>query len=142
MQEVKQVIVVRKDLNMRKGKLASQVAHASMKVLLDRMFIKYYNWDRGDDTPHGSEEWILDIDRDTPMWEWLNGSFTKVVLYVEFEDAIHALANRCHFMGIPHAIITDAGRTEFHGVPTVTCIAIGPWWSNEIDEITGGLPLL
>ena len=33
---VKQVIVLRKDLNMRKGKMVAQGAHASMKVFFDR----------------------------------------------------------------------------------------------------------
>ena len=142
MSEVKQVIVVRKDLQMRKGKIAAQVAHASMKVLLDRMGVRYYLYDLGDGDAYGSADWTLSVDRDSPMWEWLNGSFAKVVLYVEFEDAIKALENRCHFMNIPCAVITDEGRTEFHGEPTVTCIAIGPDYSEKIDEITGGLPLL
>lgn len=142
MSEVKQVIVVRKDLHMRKGKIAAQVAHASMKVLLDRMGVRYYYYDQGDGTSYGSEEWVLNVDRDSPMWEWLNGSFTKIVLYVESEDVITALANRCHFMAMPHAVITDAGKTEFHGEPTITCIAIGPDKSDKIDTITGDLPLL
>jgi peptidyl-tRNA hydrolase, PTH2 family len=135
--EVKQVIVVRKDLNMRKGKLAAQVAHASTKVLLDRMANMYYV---NDDIL--CNEKSLFLRRDDPWYEWLNGAFTKVVVYVEFEDAIHALANRCHFNNVPCAIITDAGRTEFHGEPTVTCIAIGPDWADKIDKITGELPLL
>jgi peptidyl-tRNA hydrolase, PTH2 family len=135
--EVKQVIAVRKDLNMRKGKLAAQVAHASMKVLLDRMGNMYYV--NGDVL---CNEKSLHLRRDDPWYEWINGSFTKVVVYVEFEDAIYALENRCHFNGVSCAVITDAGRTEFHGEPTVTCIAIGPDWSDKIDEITGELPLL
>ena len=36
---IKQVIIVRKDLNMRKGKIAAQVAHAAMKVILDKMVV-------------------------------------------------------------------------------------------------------
>ena len=142
MSEVKQVIVVRKDLNMRKGKIAAQVAHASMKVLLDRMAVNYYHYEQADGTQCGSEEWVLNIGCDSPMYQWLTGAFTKIVLYVESEDAITALANRCHFMAVPHAVITDAGRTEFHGEPTITCIAIGPDESDKIDEITGDLPLL
>jgi len=137
MSEVKQVICVRKDLNMRKGKIAAQVAHASLKVILDRMATNHYYYG------HGTRvEWVLGTDLGTPMYDWLVNGFTKVVLYVESEDAITALANRCHFMQVPHAVITDAGRTEFHGEPTVTCIAIGPDYSEKIDEITGGLPLL
>ncbi len=41
-----------------------------------------------------------------------------------------------------YALITDAGRTEFHGEPTNTTLAIGPDYSEKIDKITGGLPLL
>lgn len=137
MSEVKQVIVVRKDLKMRKGKLAAQVAHASMAVLLDGMANMYYV---NDDVIVNDKS--LHLRQDEPWYEWINGSFVKIVLYVEFEDAIHALANRCHFMKIPCAVITDAGKTEFHGEPTVTCIAIGPDYSEKIDKITGDLPLL
>ena len=134
MKEVKQVIVVRKDLNMRKGKLAAQVAHASMKVLLDNMVRSSFS--------HYGEEWTLQVHPHTPLAKWLYGLFTKIVLYVEFEEAITALENRCHFAKIPCAVITDAGKTEFKGQPTITCIAIGPWWADEIDLITGELPLL
>ena len=43
---------------------------------------------------------------------------------------------------LPCSLITDAGLTEFNGVPTNTCIAIGPWDPAEIDKITGHLKLL
>ena len=36
-------------------------------------------------------------------------------------------------------LVTDAGLTEFNGVPTKTCIAIGPNYSEKIDEVTGHL---
>ena len=44
--------------------------------------------------------------------------------------------------GIPCALIEDEGLTEFNGVKTKTCIAIGPWYADEIDQITGHLKLL
>lgn len=43
---------------------------------------------------------------------------------------------------IPYALITDCGKTEFGGTPTVTCLGIGPYLSEELDKITGNLPLL
>lgn len=139
--EVKQVIVVRKDLNMRKGKIAAQVAHASMAVLLDSMQRDELTYPVGTGITEGMRLSLL-LDKGSPAYEWLNGQFTKIVLYVESEDDITVLANRCNFMVVPHAVITDAGRTEFHGKPTVTCIAIGPDISEKIDTITGDLPLL
>jgi len=44
--------------------------------------------------------------------------------------------------GLPCSIITDAGDTEFHGVPTKTTVGIGPDESEKIDVITGNLKLL
>ena len=43
---------------------------------------------------------------------------------------------------MPCALITDAGKTEFHGVATKTCCAVGPAWAEDVDAITGALPLL
>ena len=127
---VKQVIAVRKDLNMRKGKLAAQVAHASMKVFFDRLTIFDNNYAAK----------IYDL---TPeMKEWIKGIFTKVVVGVENEDEINRLALMAHGNNVPFAVITDAGHTEFHGQPTVTCIAVGPDKEEKIDKITGDLKLL
>jgi PTH2 family peptidyl-tRNA hydrolase len=47
-----------------------------------------------------------------------------------------------HAAGVPCAVVVDAGQTEFHGVPTKTCCAVGPAWTDEVDAITGKLPLL
>jgi PTH2 family peptidyl-tRNA hydrolase len=128
MSDVKQVIVVRKDLNMRKGKIASQVAHASMKFLLDNN-----EAERGD-------ELVIKL---TPVEAmWLTGSFTKVVVSVDSEDALNDLVFKAEIEGIEVHTIIDSGRTEFGGVPTLTCAAFGPCESNVIDKITGNLKLM
>lgn len=159
---VKQVIVVRKDLNMRKGKMCVQVAHASLKVLLDRM--RYH---RGviisDGNPSlaqliEAEETGIPIDpkdikpRETTneyilyardeMKEWLEGDYTKIVVSVDSEKELHNLAELCIEENIPCAFAIDNGTTEFHGVKTHTALAIGPDTSEKIDKITGNLPLL
>lgn len=117
---VKQVIVIRKDLGMRKGKMIAQGAHASMKVFLDRP---------------------ISFMTKPPISEWLSGSFTKIVVYVNSEDELLDIYNIAVKNDIPTAIIKDAGKTEFKE-PTYTAIAIGPYWNTEIDKITGHLPLL
>jgi len=61
---------------------------------------------------------------------------------VNSEAELLDLRDKAKAAGILHAIIQDAGKTEFHGVPTYTVVAIGPVWSDEIDPITGHLPLL
>jgi len=129
MGRAKQVIVVRKDLNMRKGKIAAQVAHAAMKVFFDM----------GDwyDPTHFMIGNVTE-----PMAEWMQGAFTKVVVGVDSEDAIYQLAEQAKQADIPHAVIVDAGFTEFHGNKTTTCIAIGPDDEEKIDKLTGELELI
>lgn len=133
MADVKQVIVVRTDLNMRKGKIAAQVAHASMKVFFDRF--NYFNKTATDPA-------YIDMTLTPAMEEWYRGAFTKVVVGVEGEDAIYQLAEQAKNLDIPHAVIIDNGFTEFHGNKTTTCLAIGPDYSEKIDQITKELKLI
>ena len=123
----KQVIVMRKDLNMRKGKMIAQGAHASLKVLLDRGQLA-----------DGSFTFTITA----AMADWLGGRFAKICVSVTSEAALDAIADKARAAGLPCALIVDAGTTEFHGVPTKTCCAVGPAWSDEVDAITGELPLL
>jgi PTH2 family peptidyl-tRNA hydrolase len=125
----KQVIVMRKDLGMRKGKMIAQGAHASLKVLLDA----------GGLDPRGTG---FTIPLDPALAAWLGGRFTKVCVSVDSEAALDAIVARAREAGLPCALIVDAGHTEFHGVPTKTCCAVGPAWADAIDAITGELPLL
>ena len=123
----KQVIVMRKDLGMRKGKMIAQGAHASLKVLVDRGELA------------GA---TFAIALTEPMTAWLGGRFTKVCVSVDSEAALDAVVEKARAAGVPCALIVDAGTTEFRGVPTKTCCAVGPAWTDEVDAITGGLPLL
>ena len=139
---VKQVIIMRKDLNMRKGKIVAQGAHASMAILLDMM--------RGGETkeeylPHlyqGSYSMKLNVPYPSPLDEWLRGSFTKICLYVDSEAELEKLYYEAKAYALPVAMIEDNGWTEFKGQKTKTCIAIGPAEAEEIDKITGHLKLL
>lgn len=119
---VKQVICYRRDLKMRKGKIAAQCAHAAMKVLLD------HNVATG---PR------MQAVFPGPVAVWMRRGFAKVVLSVDDEAALEAVATHGEARGIPVARITDAGRTEFKGVPTRTTVALGPWEAGAIDAITG-----
>lgn len=125
----KQVIVMRKDLNMRKGKMIAQGAHASLKALLDL----------GTRT---TDAIAIPLAEGTPLAAWLGGRFTKVCVAVDSEAALDDVVARARAAGVPVAEIVDAGATEFHGVPTKTCCAVGPAWVADVDAITGGLALL
>lgn len=127
MSDVKQVIVVRKDLNMRKGKIAAQVAHAAMKFLADAVDERAERVVRGFSQAEKA---------------WLGGVFAKVVVSVDSEQELHELMEEARRRGITVNRIIDAGRTEFHGVPTLTCAAFGPDESERLDPVTGHLKLL
>ncbi len=133
MNPVKQVIIIRNDLNMRKGKMCSQAAHASMKVFFDRMN------ESGDSRYEiGPEEsWC---------WEdvvlWIDGSFTKIVVSCNSEQELKTIYENAVHLNLPASIIHDNGLTEFGGVPTYTAVAIGPAKSSLIDTITKNLRLL
>lgn len=133
---IKQVLVLRTDLNMRKGKMVAQGAHASMKV-----FLEHGNVERRDDEPRDHpfvfSTWITKA-----MEEWINGTFTKICVGVDSEEAFKALARAAKDADLPVAGIQDNGLTEFHGVPTWTALAIGPALATDIDKITGHLKLL
>jgi len=130
---IKQVIVIRKDLNMRKGKIAAQAAHASMKVILDNMLKSDYE---------KYSDWTIHMKKDEPLYRWLSGLFTKIVVYVNSEEELLDIYNKTKDQKMLCSLIEDVGNTEFHGVPTKTCCAIGPDESEKIDKITGNLPLL
>lgn len=133
--ETKQVIVIRKDLKnkdgnkVRTGKLIAQGAHASMKAILE-----YGDW-------VDSDCYEL-MGMPSPMVEWLKGRFTKVCVSCDSELELLELYKQALNEDIPCSLITDAGLTEFNGVPTKTCIAIGPYYPDEINKITGHLKLL
>jgi PTH2 family peptidyl-tRNA hydrolase len=127
--EYKQVIVVRKDLNMRKGKLAAQVAHASVGSLTKYM----RNTDSG---------MHLFIPTDIPLWHWLSGRFTKIVVGCVNEIELFTIMYNAKRHDIETVLITDAGFTEFNGIPTNTCLAVGPDKNEKIDEVVKHLKLL
>jgi len=119
---IKQVIVIRKDLKMRRGKECAQAAHASMKWLVDR-------WYRG----------ILEM-MSREEREWLVGSFTKICVKVNSEEELLEVYNKAREKKLEAHLIKDSGKTEFKE-PTLTCCAIGPDREEKIDEITGNLTL-
>lgn len=133
--KTKQVIVMRKDLGMRKGKMIAQGAHASIGALLD-LFNKKVSEDQKTTT------YSLSFNKNSVLDDWLNGKFTKVCVGVNSEEELLSIYYKAKTEYLPVKLITDSGLTEFHGQLTKTCICIGPYIAEEIDKITGDLPLL
>jgi PTH2 family peptidyl-tRNA hydrolase len=126
MDKIKQVIVVRSDLKMPKGKLAAQVAHASLATILKNKSMDEDN---------------LIIPLTPDLYGWITETFFKVVLKVNSEQELLVVALKAKLKNLPVARIVDAGHT-FFDEPTLTCIGIGPAKSSIIDEVTGDLKLL
>ena len=138
----KQVICYRRDLKMRKGKIAAQCAHASLAVFLrQRVAVERVAVQNAET---GSEAWgelpatrTLVIPCDDVTYAWVTRGSKKVVLSVDDEAALLEVHRLASDAGLPCALIRDAGVTEFGGVPTFTAVAIGPADDAEIDQITG-----
>jgi len=111
---MKQAIVARADLGMGEGKLAAQVAHASLQAYEEA----------------GSRA----------QKEWKGGGQKKVVLQANGESALFELAEKAELEGLPHAIVRDAGHTELEP-GTTTALAVGPAHEADIDAVTGDLSL-
>jgi PTH2 family peptidyl-tRNA hydrolase len=122
MKEPKQIILMRTDLNMSRGKMCAQAAHASARAI--------FEWQNQKQAT-----------RNVYM-VWKYGSAAKICLQVGSEQELLELVEKATQAGIINALICDEGRTEFEGIPTLTCAAIGPANPDDINAITGQLKLL
>jgi PTH2 family peptidyl-tRNA hydrolase len=140
---VKQMIVMRKDLGMRRGKQIAQGAHASLAVILNagEVYTKQTFKNQDYTNPIKVDAFMIDH-LDPAVKEWIEGLFTKVCVSVDSEEELLRVYAVAEASGIPCALITDAGLTEFNGVPTKTCCAIGPAPEEILKPITGHLKLL
>ena len=113
----KQVIVVRADLDMGKGKIAAQVGHACVL---------------------GAEH----VRKSNPEWfsQWWEGQ-EKVVLKVSSLKELEQIKQDAIELDLPWSEVTDAGHTQI-SPGTTTCISLGPAPEEKIDRITGDLKLL
>jgi PTH2 family peptidyl-tRNA hydrolase len=117
-EEIKQVIIVRKDIKMGTGKLAAQVGHAAVMSYLETTKVN-----------------------NKIAEEWLNTGGKKIVLKVENEESLRKLFGAFKYKKIPCALITDAGLTQLPP-GTVTALGVGPWATRELNPLTSMLKLL
>lgn len=75
-------------------------------------------------------------------WDWIEGIFTKICVRVDSEQDLLDIVSAAEAASLACSLIQDSGLTEFGGIPTYTCCAIGPDDSDKINEITGNLKLL
>lgn len=112
---MKQVIVIRKDLNMRKGKMVAQGSHASLGAYLNT-----YEEDQK---------------------QWMKSGQTKICVSVDSEKELLDIYDLAAKLGLPVSLIRDAGHTELEP-NTLTAVGIGPCENDAVNQITGNLKLL
>ena len=135
--ETKQVIVVRTKypdgkggtFKPRTGKLCAHASHASCEFLIEAI---YPIWKGMKSLPHTSKQ----------ILNWIETGRTKICVSVQSEEELLEIYNNAKKAGLQVYLITDAGKTEFHGVPTKTALAIGPDEVDKINKVTGHLPLM
>jgi PTH2 family peptidyl-tRNA hydrolase len=115
--EIKQVVVARRDLGLDRGKFAAQVSHASVSALFEALA--------------SSAEMCM---------SWRNSGSKTVVLRVDSEGELLETHKNAVDAGIPSRLIRDAGRTQVKE-GTATAVGIGPWNSEDIDRLTKNLKL-
>jgi PTH2 family peptidyl-tRNA hydrolase len=115
---------------MRRGKEIAQGAHASMAWLRQRVLQGL--------TPTAATGLVelSEVER-----TWLERSNRKVTVKVGSEPELMAVYEQALRAGLVVHLITDGGLTEFGGVPTRTCLGIGPDYDDRIDPVTGDLEL-
>lgn len=123
--EVKMVIVMRRDLKMRRGKEIAQGAHAALAWVWNNI-----------------TEGRGRFDMTLPQRLWVTDSGEKkVTCRIDSEQELIDLYLRAKAAGLTAYIVTDSGHTEFHGQETKTCLAIGPNYAEDINKLTDGLTL-
>jgi PTH2 family peptidyl-tRNA hydrolase len=132
---VKQVLIIRNDLNINPGQVAAFCSHASMAVLFN--LIK--------DPAHGSisenngDYQVSFKHQSEALHHFMTKSFKKIVVYVNSEQELLDIYNKAEGKGLLRSLIKDSvrGLSEQHFVS----VAVGPGTEEEINEITGHLPL-
>ena len=139
MERIKQVILIRKDLNMRRGKEIAQGSHASMQFLTEQLTSQLENQSKIESIESVETNSTFSISLQKVEQHWLAKGMAKVCLRVDSEQQLISFHEKAIAAGIKSYLITDSGRTEFNGQPTMTACAIGPDTVSNIDAITGEL---
>ena len=129
-ERVKQVLLIRRDLGMRRGKEVAQGSHASMGFLTDRL---------RPTTGEGASSESFTLTLSAVEQHWVAHGMAKICLRVSSEEELIECHVKALAAGLVTTLIRDSGRTEFGGVPTLTACAIGPDTARRIDAITGEL---
>lgn len=129
-------IVLRKDINMRKGKMVGQGGHGVMDaMLLNSVHDPVRKTISIDVSDPAIENWMFKQEDGIPLRK-------KIVLGVDDESQLLKLHREAIQAKLRCALVKDIGQTEFRGIPTHTCLVIGPHWPKDVDPLVRHLSLL
>lgn len=120
---IRQYILIRKDLKMRRGKEIAQGSHASMQFLAAKF-------------KSSASASVSELQQ-----MWFSSGMPKICLQVHSEDELVAAHEAALKLGVASFLVRDSGRTEFGGVPTLTSFALGPDRLSKIEPVTKELKL-
>jgi PTH2 family peptidyl-tRNA hydrolase len=140
--KLKQILIIRKDLHMRMGKISAQCCHASNEIIwknLEELEL-FKTISKKIPSSVASKVFSTNIEK---LHEWLsNDKNTKICVYVNSEQELLEIYNKAKEQDILCSLITDSGLTEFNGIPTITCCALGPDYSEILNLLTSHLKLM
>ncbi|VFQ84674.1 unnamed protein product [Cuscuta campestris] len=116
--ELKMVLVVRRDLKMGQGKIASQCAHAATGMYSE----------------------LMSSDRSL-LRQWEVCGQPKIVVACKNQQEMNKVKEAAESIGLPTFVVADAGRTQVAS-GSKTVLAVGPGSKSAVDSITGKLNLL
>ena len=118
-EEPKVVLIIRRDLKLRRGKEIAQGCHTS--VLLAAYYEKYIN-------------------NCATYFKWRNGIHKTIVLQAEGLPDLVQIAAKAAKLGVCSNYVTDIGLTELE-TATITALFLGPDYNEKLDQITSNLKL-
>lgn len=140
--ETKMVAVMRKDLNMTKGKFVAQGGHGYVANILKMANDGKTINEQMPEIIDGKYTLTLEVEVGSTLDQWLRGSYRKIAVCVNSEDELLDIYQKALDKQLSVTLIEDNGLTMFHGVKTKTCLVLGPYYDEDINEITGHLKLL
>ncbi|KAI7757486.1 hypothetical protein M8C21_001471 [Ambrosia artemisiifolia] len=117
-EDFKMVLVVRQDLKMGQGKVASQCAHAATGLYAKLM-----------------------QSNPSLLRRWEHCGQAKIVVTCKNQQEMNKLMEAAEGFGLPTYVVADAGRTQV-SAGSKTVLAIGPGYKSVVDSVTGKQRLL
>jgi len=124
----KQVILIRRDLKLKRAAMVAMAAKISCEFLVDNNVSE-----RGD---------TLKVNLTPQESDWMQGKSMRIILGVSSEEALKNILFKAEMAGLSSYSMTNSPKNKNDFDEEILCAAIGPDDPERIDEITGNLKLI